>query len=84
MATVYSGFATRKMEEVYMSILRKVVNMLSLKLLHAEGKDLLTEDMIELVNDERSWTSKLFKLYYSMRKMEKRKYSGDGFTSEFR
>ena len=84
MATVYSGFATRKMEEVYMSILRKVINILSLKLLHAEGKDLLTDKMSEMVTDERTWTSNLFKLYYSMRKMEKKKYSGDGFTSEIR
>ena len=67
-----------------MGILKKVLHLLSLKLLHAENKDLLTENMKELVSDERSWTSQLFKLYYSMRKMEKRKYSGDGFTSEIR
>ena len=57
MSTVYSGFATRKMEEVYMGILKKVLHLLSLKLLHAENKDLLTENMKELVSDERSWTS---------------------------
>ena len=84
MATMYSGFATRKMEEVYMSMVKKVVNMISLKLLYGEGKDLLTEELRDTVSDERNWTSKLFKLYYSMRKMEKRKYSGDGFTSEIK
>ena len=80
---MYSGFATRKMEEVYMSMVKKVVNMISLKLLYSEGKDLLTEELRETVTDERTWTSKLFKLYYSMRKMEKRKYS-DGFSLEIK
>ena len=83
MATMYSGFATRKMEEVYMSMVKKVVNLISLKLLYGEGKDLLTDELQEVVSDERTWTSKLFKLYYNMRKMEKRKYS-DGFTSEIK
>lgn len=40
-----------------MGILKKVLHLLSLKLLHAENKDLLTENMKELVSDERSWTS---------------------------
>ena len=80
---MYSGFATRKMEEVYMSMVKKVVNMISLKLLYSEGTDLLTEELRETVTDERTWTSKLFKLYYSMRKMEKRKYS-DGFSLEIK
>ena len=80
---MYSGFATRKMEEVYMSMVKKVVNLISLKLLYGEGKDLVTAELQEVVSDERAWTSKLFKLYYSMRKMEKRKYS-DGFTCEIK
>ena len=63
-----------------MGILRKVVHMLSLKLLHVEGKDLLTEDMSELVTDERSWTSKLFKLYYSLITQFKPYYSLPSFV----
>lgn len=34
MATQYSGFATRKMEELYNTMLKKAINMLTLKVLH--------------------------------------------------
>lgn len=35
MATIYSGFATRRMEDLYNLLLEKCINMLSLKILFA-------------------------------------------------
>lgn len=34
MATQYSGFASRKLEDVYVMMLKKCLSMLSLKVLH--------------------------------------------------
>ena len=57
MATVYSGFATRKMEELYNQMLRKALSMLSMKVLFLQGAgDFLTDELRLQVEDERAWS----------------------------
>ena len=54
MSTMYSGFATRKLEELYIQLIHKSVTMLSAKILHnQQGGDQLANKMSELVPDER-------------------------------
>ena len=36
------------------------------------------------MEDERTWSQKLFKLYRTLRKLESRKYNGSHFASEIR
>jgi len=46
MASVYSGFATRKLEDFYNALTKKALSMLSLKVLHYQGRgDFLTEEL---------------------------------------
>ena len=48
MASMYSGFSSRKMEDFYVQLLQKCLNMLSLKILFMQaGGDFLTEDLRE-------------------------------------
>ena len=85
MATQYSGFASRKLEDVYVMMLKKCLSMLSLKVLHYQsGGDFLTPELLEQVSDERLWSKKIFKLYRSMKKLEQRKYNGGHYAPEIR
>ena len=85
MATAYSGFATRKLEDLYNVLISKCFEMLSLKLLFSQGNgDFLTEELREKVSDEKMWAKKLCKLYRTLRKLEDRKYHGGHFAKEIR
>ena len=45
---MYSGFATRKMEDLYISLMHKSLTMLSAKILHTQqGGSVLTNKMQE-------------------------------------
>ena len=57
MATMYSGFATKKLETLYNTMLKKAVNMMTLKILFYQGSgDFLTDELREQVQDERQWS----------------------------
>ena len=47
MATMYSGFASRRMEELYVQMTRKAMSMMSLKVLYAAAPDFLTATLKE-------------------------------------
>ena len=54
MSTTYSGFATRKLEQLYNTLIKRAMNMLTLKILHSQGSgDILTDEAHEVVQDER-------------------------------
>ena len=85
MATSYSGFASRKLEDLYTTLVSKTMSMLSLKVLYTHGgADSLTDELREEVRDEKVWSQKILKLYRSIRKMESRKYHGKQFAEDFR
>ena len=82
---MYSGFATRKMEDLYISLMHKSLTMLSAKILHTQqGGSVLTNKMQEQVSDEKLWSMKLLKRYRVLRKLEKRKYHGGYFAQNIR
>ena len=57
MATMYSGFATRKLEELYNQMIKKALSMLSMKVLLLQGAgDFLKKELREQVEDERAWS----------------------------
>ena len=61
------------------------MGLMSLKILHAQGAgDFLTEELKEMVQDERLWSTKMMKLYKNLRKLESRKYAGGHFATEMR
>ena len=60
--------------------------MLSIKILYEqEGVgEYLTDGMREKVQSEHVWSMKLLKIYRTLHKLEKRKYSGGHFAPEIR
>ena len=81
MATAYSGFASRKLEDLYNGLLQKTIQLLSLKVLVCQE---MKDEPDEMMKEERSWTKKVLKVYRTMRKLESRKYHGAHFATEFR
>ena len=52
-------------------MLKKTMGLMSLKILHGQGAgDFLTEELKEMVQDERLWSTKMMKLYKNLRKLE--------------
>ena len=80
MATAYSGFASRKLEDLYNGLVQKTIQLLSLKVLY--GQEMKEKE--DEIKEERSWSKKVLKLYRTMRKLESRKYHGAHFATEFR
>ena len=77
MATQYSGFATRRLEVAYNQFTMKGMEMLCEKVIYMSGsKEFFDERKQSILEDERTWSKRLLKLYRTMRKFEKRKYSG--------
>lgn len=59
--------------------------MLSQKVLLSLGAgDFLKQELRDQVEDEKTWSQKLLKLYRTLRKLEQRKYNGCNFAMEIR
>lgn len=85
MATQYSGFATKKQEIAYGQFVSKGLEMLSEKIIFMSGsKEFLSDHKRAILEDERTWSKRLLKLYRALRQFEKRKYSGGAFSSQLR
>ena len=85
MATTYSGFASRKMEIGYNQFVSKGLEMLCEKVIFLCGsKDFLSDHKQRILEDERTWSKRLLKLYRALRKFESRKYGGGTFSPVLR
>ena len=84
MSSAYSGFATKKLERTYNLLVSKLVEMLQDKIIYQSSPDFLNQFVRDEMADELRWAKKLLSLYRNLRQLEKRKYSGDGFSLSMR
>ena len=61
-----------------------MIEMLSDKILYVNAPDFVHPDTRNQFDDDQDWAKKLLNIYRNLRQMEKRKYHGDGFSSQLR